>query len=283
MNFVKRKIKGCIWLLALGQVHASTNSAPLSPLKHWEASWAASCAHGTIMVLSQEQGSTLVVLRSPNSQVYKPPLPVTGSPEKHPSGLLASPYDPSRLLVQYAPSCFPLTTDPGHPMLLCAMTGFAADVEHLALQLQEFYQSRINLLDRPPTLTNVLTFWSRLGQEAAMTKSGRPYGVQGLMVGASGMIRTLDPSGAWQSWRRATAIGKSAAAVRAEMAERLAPNMSLPDALRCLLQSWWATSQKENRNSDDNYQVYLVEDDRLWVLDEDYVRGILEQVQTEKN
>jgi 20S proteasome alpha/beta subunit len=109
------------------------------------------------------------------------------------------------------------------------MTGLASDVEYLSRVLLKqvdmdriLYESSRTL----PTRELVQELAGHLRTEAAYA-TGRPYGVQALVVGATTSkgkqlgIYTLDPSGGVRHWGCATAIGKEALEVRKQLYKAL--------------------------------------------------------------
>jgi 20S proteasome alpha/beta subunit len=147
-------------------------------------------------------------------------------------------------MVQYAPSWFPLTGN-----ACCAMTGLAMDVEHLCRVLQKLADDHYNVYQSSSSSTphhTLVVTMAQLLQSACRMKESRPYGAQILLVGCNDNnnngnnnnnaascsppsscpslffgLYTIDPSGTWQSWGKATAIGKYARQVRMLLGSKL--------------------------------------------------------------
>ena len=100
--------------------------------------------------------------------------------------------------------------------LVCAMTGFAADVWHLVRVLaREVSDHEFLYADSPPPTIHELArdTLALATRNAAFASSGRPLGVQALMVGnhassrkafggTSLQIYMVDPTGGWRHWGR---------------------------------------------------------------------------------
>lgn len=276
-----------LWVLAK-QVLSSTPGGATTPIRHWDASWTASCAQGTAIALTFDD-CVLLFLRSPSSNVYKPPATAASSSSVvELSGLSVTPVDPGRQHVYFAPSwiCFSNS--------LCAMTGLASDVEHLARILQRQVDNHYNVYTKPLTTHATTQRVANVLQQAAQAKGGRPFGVQTLMVGGDDVdptrkmcVYSMDPSGSWQSWGGATAIGKYAKQVRDALAKKRAtPPSSLHQALEQMVECWMETCQQENVNlqAEEDYQVLILrrESDngeacKLYMVGDDEVRGIVEK------
>jgi 20S proteasome alpha/beta subunit len=229
----------------------------LSPIPNWQASWTASQAQGTAIALVVED-CVVLFLRSPATNVYKPKVPTV---HRHPTeGLKEEEDDPDyaettvvselhglpvemvdldhpSMTVQYAPPWFAIGSHS-----VCAMTGLAMDVEHLVRVVQKRVDDHYNLFRKSLT-THVMTqSLASILQGACLADGGtRPYGVQALLVGCDDIdgdngadggrtaaagsaalcIYSIDPSGSWQSWGRATAIGRYATEVRLVLAREL--------------------------------------------------------------
>ena len=170
---------------------------------------------------------------------------------------------------QFAPSWLSIG-----PHSLCAMTGLASDVEHLFRILQKQVDAHWNVHDQPATTHSMTMDLADTFQQEIFSGS-RPFGVQCLLLGSDDHdpqrtfgVYTIDPSGNWQSWGGATAIGKYAASVREELAKRrktttttttTAPS-SLKEALEMIVDCWMETCKKQNINlhMEDDYQVLIL-------------------------
>ena len=245
-SIVMRRAIVCLWIYHLlwtwqpAIIASSTTSssvAPSSPVRHWEESWAASCAHGTVITMACPN-YVLLLIRFPSTNLWKPSWmdATTIAPEDH-GGLPICPIPPSSQISYFAPSWIFLD-----PNSLCAMTGFAFDVEHLTRVLQRQADDYYNLYGAHITPHALQLRLAKVLQHAAHIKGGRPYGIQALVVATASTrdaavdldldnvgdspspspIYTMDPSGSWQSWGRgATSIGRYAKTVRKHLAKQL--------------------------------------------------------------
>ena len=192
-----------------------TGGASVSPIKHLEASLAASSAHGTVVaVRSLQDQQECVVL------VTHRPLDTTAT-RKHPNvadstqelfGLCISdePGTASWRWTQFGGSC------------VCAMTGFAADVQHLTRVTLRQVESHQTLYSHAMSVDRIVRALSFTLQRAALEEGGRPYGVQALVVGLDKkdkmLLYTVDPTGGWQHYGGgATAVGRGAEEVRTKL------------------------------------------------------------------
>ena len=271
-----------LWLFAK-QVLSSTGGLT-SPIRHWDASWTASCAQGTSIAMAYDD-CIILFLRSPSSNVWKPPL-LSSKQTEDLSGLSVMRVDASS--VQFAPSWLSFSNS------LCSMTGLASDVEHLGRILQRQADNHFNIYLKPLTTHAMTQRLSRILQQAAQMKGGRPFGVQTLLVGGDDIdnrrlcLYTIDPSGSWQSWGGATVIGKYAKQVRQELAKKrkeMSPT-SLKQALEQITECWIETCKQENVNlkAEEDYQVLILRKDaekevcQLFMADEDEVLEIVEKI-----
>jgi 20S proteasome alpha/beta subunit len=173
------------------------------------------------------------------------------------------------------------------------MTGLASDVEHLGRILQRQVDNHYNVYLKPLTTHAMTQRLANILQQVAQAKGGRPFGVQALMVGGDDVdptrplcIYSIDPSGSWQSWGGATAIGKYAKQVRQQLAKKrkISPN-SLEQALEHIVECWIETCKQENvnLNAEEDYQVLILRKDsdsetcHLFMVDEDEILGVVEK------
>ena len=258
----------------------------LSPISGWQASWTASQAQGTAVAMTI--GDCLVLFsRSPSTNVYKPSLDIITVREEdrdddtnYLHGLRVEriekdqPYTRNSM-IQYAPSWITVGSNS-----ICAMTGLALDVEHLCRVLQKFNDDHYNTYQKSLT-THVMTQrLAKLLQSVCLSQGGRPFGVQAMIIGCDDdiddsdnndglCIYSMDPSGSWQSWGRATAIGKYGLDVRRILSKKLqspsSSNMNLQDAVECLIECWKETCQQQNiaasNNAKEDYQVLVLRKD----------------------
>lgn len=269
----------------------------LSPIHNWQASWTASQAQGTAVAMVV-QDCVVLFLRSPTTNVYKPKIPTLrhrssdGSDDEETvlselHGLKVEMVDREHpdMMVQYAPSWLAIGS---HSM--CCMTGLAMDVEHLCRVVQKRVDDHYNVFQKSLTTHAVTQSLASTLQSVCLADGGRPYGIQALLVGCDGIeesggsaalcIYSIDPSGSWQSWGRATAIGRYAADVRRILALKLrrphspgedggeatAIASGLEESVECLLESWKETCLKQNVGKGDSrknedYEVLILQAD----------------------
>lgn len=169
-------------------------------------------------------------------------------------------------MAQFAPSWLSLG-----PHSLCAMTGLASDVEHLFRVLQKQVDAHWNIHAEHATTHSMTMDMADTFQQEIFSGS-RPFGVQCLLVGSDDLdpertfcVYTIDPSGNWQSWGGATAIGKYAPSVREELAKKRSTSTpsSLKEALETIVDCWMETCKKQNINlhMEDDYHVLIMQKD----------------------
>jgi 20S proteasome alpha/beta subunit len=126
------------------------------------------------------------------------------------------------------------------PSNLLCLTGLASDADHLAGSVLAGADRRQTLYEGsdhavPSPLDVVLELSEALRDSARGHESGRPFGVQCLVVGLvpprrrakaaetspAFAIYTLDPGGGYRHWGAATAIGRGAGRVRRNVHELL--------------------------------------------------------------
>ena len=228
-----------------------------SPIKHWDGSYAASCAQGTAIAMRclENPNCVLLVLRSPTTNIWRPAnninendanshhrrvlfgLPVRSIPRRQ------QPIAGAPTTVQFGPSWLSFENS------LCAMTGLVSDVEHLSRVVQNEYNNHYDIYEESPTTFNVQRRISTVLQHRTLQSGSRPFGVQMLFVGCDDIdfgcpsteddllddysrntsdsvcLYSIDPSGSWQSWAgRGTAIGKYAPLVRKHLYEIITKN-----------------------------------------------------------
>jgi len=310
---------GCPSSRSVAAASRTSSDASSSPVRNLEPSLAASQASATAIAFRFQQEAILLVLRSPAANIYRPPLAPTtlsssGDEASSSSwrGEILSELRVTPVGQQYHTSCLvhfaPAWISLG-PHSLCAMTGLASDVEHLVRVLQKDVDTHYNVFDQPMTTHSMVTE----GLASTMTNeclSGRrPFGVQGLLIGADDVdpkrtfcVYTIDPSGAWQSWGSGiTAIGKYAKIVQEQLARKrqtpitgaLTQPKSLREALEHVLDCWVKTCKSQNaimRVEEEDYQVLVLHkstgngrssagdaDCQLYVVDDDEVRKIVSE------
>ncbi|KAL3913326.1 MAG: hypothetical protein SGILL_006537, partial [Bacillariaceae sp.] len=233
----------------------------------------------------------VILLRSPPSNVYKP-LPAMDEKGEEilvhgmslqRIGSSTSGGDTSSAL-QYAPSWFPLGTQS-----LCAMTGLAMDVEHLTRVLQKQVDDDLNIFDHSSTTYSMTQELSRVLRNVCLREPTRPLGVQALLVGCDNIddattttlnnsggnggglcMYSLDPSGTWQSWGKASAIGKFGREIRGLLGKKfkaLPANsfsaMEIPQAVEHLMDCWLEVCMQQgvNASGDDDWELLVLQKD----------------------
>ncbi len=252
-----------MWLSIHVTLSSSISGDLLPPIPRWQESWTASQAHGTAMAMVV-QDCVVMFMRSPASNVYKPQITSTETITFN--GLEVAKIDaqlsPS---MQYAPSWFPIGSH-----TVCAMTGLALDVEHLSRVLQKkvddhwfVYQKSVTTHAMTQKLASVL-------QNECLGKGGRPYGVQCLLAGCDDIngglcLYSMDPTGSWQSWGTATAIGKFATETRKTLAKKLSSSriVEIDEAINCLITSWKESCKEMgiDKTEDEDCEVLILRKD----------------------
>jgi 20S proteasome alpha/beta subunit len=186
--------------------------------------------------------------------------PESNAIEEDLMGVSVYPLDSSR--VEFAPPWLSFSNS------LCAMTGLASDVEQVCRILQRQVDGHFNVYDDNLPVHSMTERVGELLHQATISKGGRPFGVQTILVGGSDIDRakkfclyTIDPSGSWQSWPWGTSIGKFAKEVRTELAKKLeSPPSSLKEALEQIIESWIETCKEQNVNikSEEDFQVLIL-------------------------
>mmetsp|Transcript_29998 Transcript_29998/g.64250 ORF Transcript_29998/g.64250 Transcript_29998/m.64250 type:complete len:320 (-) Transcript_29998:299-1258(-) len=243
----------CLFLVRVN-LSRGGGSDLLTPIPRWQESWTASQAQGTAMAMAVDD-CLVLFLRSPSTDVYKPAYSTTNSNEESTelNGLhverIENEHNPDASSTQYAPSWFPIGS-----RSLCAMTGLAMDVEHICRVLQKKVNDHHFVYQTSLTTHAMTQQVASMLQNECLMKGSRPFGVQCLIVGCDDIdpsngalcIYTIDPTGSWQSWGRATAIGKFGTDVRRNLAKKLRSSSStsittVEEATECLIGSWKET------------------------------------------
>ena len=242
----------------------------LSPIPNWQESWTASQASGTAMAMTV-QDCFVIFLRSPSTNVYKPVYTTTTSKTELKYGLHVERIEREyqhKVSVQYAPSWFSIGSHS-----LCCMTGLALDVEHTSRVLQRKVDDHLNIYQTSMT-THVMTQkLASVLQNECLGKGGRPFGVQCMILGCDDIdpndgslcIYSIDPSGSWQNWGKASAIGKFGTEVRRTLANKLVSSPTtitdLEDGVSCLIGSWKETCQDMgiSKKDNDDYEVLILQ------------------------
>lgn len=274
-------------------------SIPPSPISKWDSSWIASCAQGTAIAMNNKDDCMVLFLRTPSTRVWKPPivssmtilpkqLERTYKQQQEEDENLEKINDadddengefPGMIVhmveqtqIQFAPSWL------SFPKTICAMTGFAPDVEHLCRILQRSVESYDTIYDKRMTTFKMVERFSDILQDAAFSNGSRPFGVQALFVGVDDVnpnhplcVYSMDPSGSWQSWGGTTAIGRHARQVREQLANKRKEDLLLPrssssqrsvkETIEQIIHCWFEACKSENINfqpDEDSYCVLLL-------------------------
>jgi 20S proteasome alpha/beta subunit len=245
---------------------------PLTPISNWQESWTASQAQSTAVAMVV-QDCVVILLRSPPNNVYQPALPMDENKVQVHGLQLQRIGDSSSScpMVQYAPSWFPVGGQS-----LCAMTGLAMDVEHLTRVLQKYVDDELIIFDRPSTTFSMMQMLSKVLRDVCMLKDTRPYGVQAMFIGCDDIdpqrkdglcMYSIDPSGTWQSWGKATAIGKYGREMRRNLGRKLRSmslsSMSIPQAIENLVDCWREVCKQQNVNfnNNDDWDIVILQKD----------------------
>jgi len=239
----------------------------LTPIPRWQESWTASQAHGTAMAMTV-QDYLVLFLRSPSTDVYKPTFSTKDVTELGGLSVEKIEEEEQHASLQYAPSWFPIGSH-----TICAMTGLALDVEHICRILQKKVDDHFFVYQTPMTTHAMTQKVASILQNECLLKGSRPYGIQCMLVGCDDIdpsdgglcIYTMDPTGSWQSWGRATAIGKFGTDVRSILARKLRSSSitELDAAVECLLGSWKETCKEQGIDEKDkeDYEVLILQRD----------------------
>jgi 20S proteasome alpha/beta subunit len=258
---------------------SSRSEFRLSPISNWQASWTASQAQGTVMAMIA-QDCIVIVLRSPATNVHKP----TWSIEENQQGVLLDGILVRRIAVEqarfsnvspmvcYAPSLITVG-----PQSLCAMSGLALDVEHLCRRLQQYADDHYNVFQTSLTSYALTEKLAKTFQNVCMYHDSRPYGVQALIVGCDDIdhekgwcLYSVDPSGSWQSWGKATAIGKYGRDIRTLLGKKLKSmshmalsSIGIRQVVTQLMECWKETCKQENINTKirEDWEVLILRKD----------------------
>lgn len=203
--------------LNLSRSYASSSlgdSGFTPPVVNWGPAWAASSLHTTVVAIACKS-STIVVLY-PGEKLTA--IQTDEWIER----------DNLRVSLHHYSDHLPKQkrwSDIGSKAVIF-MTGLASDVDYLLRVLLEHVESDRILFDQSrctPAISVVQKLTNQIQNEAKY-KSGRPFGVQGLVLGQNSRgttsLFTVDPSGSYRSWGCATAIGRNASAVRGDCIAR---------------------------------------------------------------
>jgi 20S proteasome alpha/beta subunit len=241
----------------------------LTPIPRWQESWTASQAHGTAMAMVV-QDCLILFLRSPSTDVYKPTFSNPDVIDFNGLRVERIGGEHQHASMQYAPSWFPIGSHG-----ICAMTGLALDVEHICRVLQKKVDDYFFVYQTSMTTHAMTQKVASVLQNECLLKGSRPYGVQCMFVGCDDIdprdgglcIYSIDPTGTWQSWGRATAIGKFGQDVRRILAKKLQSSPSITEldtAVECLLGSWKETCKDLgiDKNDEEVCEVLILQKDQ---------------------
>lgn len=202
-------------LSAFVESSSRTSGSSVSPIKHLEASLAASSAHGIVVAVrsfQDQQECVVLVTHRPLDIVTTKTQPKDADSTQELFGLCIpdETVEASWRWTQFGGSG------------VCAMTGFAADVQHLTRATLRQVESHQTLYSQAMSVDRIVKALSFTMQRAALEEGGRPFGVQALIVGLDKkdkmLLYTVDPTGGWQHYGGgATAIGRGAEEVRTQL------------------------------------------------------------------
>jgi len=239
---------------------SASGGLSVSPIEHLEASVAASSAHASVAAVRSLQDneeyvvivtfkpSAKSILQQRQSQVNKKLT------QQSRFGLKLSRLDDT------APAAFNRWTQLGGSSM-CAMTGFASDVQHLTGVTLNQVESHQALYSHAMSVESIVRQLALVVQRAARSQGGRPFGVQALIVGldvkGKFQLYTVDPTGGWLHYGGgATAVGRGAQDVRALLYTALKSAASTRDddsseALRVAISSLIGKSLKDDDKNED--------------------------------
>lgn len=287
MKFVPNsRCYSCLLLLLLGlslsfrsvlsssRLSSSGGNTLPTPIPRWQESWTASQAHGTALAMVVKD-CLVIFLRSPSTNVYRPFLPSNEeSTEVYGLALEQIEQEHLQTFLSFAPQWFPVGSD-----TLCSMTGLGLDVEHICRVLQKRVEDHRFVYQTSMTTHSMVQAVASVLQKECLLKGSRPYGVQCLLVGCDDIesngnsrggpcLYSIDPTGSWQSWGRATAIGKFGTDVRRILAKKLKGSPSstetLEKAVECLFECWKETCKDQgigDTNDKDDCEVLVLRKD----------------------
>lgn len=254
-----------VLLLVMGASSLCSSSSAggglsVSPIKHLEASVAASSARGSVAAIRCKQDNqecVVVVSLKPFTlgNNFKPTQPTVHEEQMEKmfgikTRALSSSQIPASFCIQLGSSC------------TGTMTGFAADIQHLMGVAMEKVESHRSLYSESMSVDRVVRAIASTVQRAARSQGGRPYGIQALFVGLDSQgklqLYTIDPTGGWQHYGAgATAVGRGAKEVRALLYKQIKNGTLMKDsdgnvsnALRMAISSLVGESIKESDNKE---------------------------------
>ena len=223
-------------------VYASSTSnihGPISPISNLESSLTASAAHGTVIAIKAHCPTTqqpCVLLLSHGK--FNENIGINTDTNID-TDIDTDTSNDFECFEGYSDSTFHILSN--HPNsssgpIVMSMTGFTPDLHHILHHaVQCIHQYRYLYTDDPSytqtdTTNNssyriVKMIVNAICQKIrihAMSDGGRPFGIQGLIVGPGPSFYTIDPTGNWKYWGGdATAIGKHAHLIRQQLYQSL--------------------------------------------------------------
>mmetsp|Transcript_9236 Transcript_9236/g.22029 ORF Transcript_9236/g.22029 Transcript_9236/m.22029 type:complete len:315 (+) Transcript_9236:317-1261(+) len=272
-------------LIWTGVQAITSDDSSTSPLKQWNSAFAASSAQSSCLAMKYNKECVILLYRSPLSNRWKPYLSSPSAPSQSTEllGLPVTPVESS--VVQHAPSWMSF---PNGQVL--AMTGFAADVDHLARTIQKHADNHQTIYEESMTTHSMTTKLAAVVQKVAQSGGRRPFGVQALLIGGDDIdpsrglcIYSIDPSGSWQSWGQGASIGRYSNKLRKELAKSLSSSSSssLEEALSQLIGCWVDTCRAENLSlsEEEDLEVLVLHRNPtnghcgLFIVDNDHVKS----------
>ena len=254
----------------LGGASASSTppvfTAVSSPLKQWEASYAASSAKATVLAMVYED--TILLLHTAPSEsgadYNGDPSPRTRRTVTH-QGV-----DCQLLSSTGSGLSLPSWLQKINKNSFLVMTGFSMDAKHLSSCLKQTSEQHNTIFGASMPIAQVVQALAKKLQGVTFT-GGRPYGVQALVIGFSDKhkptIYSLDPSGNWHHFGRGAAIGKWAKPARVNLAKSIlgskedkeaSPPKSLQEAIQKLINSWKETCREQQHRFENDLEPQIV-------------------------
>lgn len=158
-------------LIWTGVEAIASDDSSTSPLKQWDSAFAASSAQSSCLAMKYNKECIILLYRSPLNNRWKPysssPYASTQSTE-----LLGVPVTPvESTVVQHAPSWISFANSQ-----VLAMTGFAADVDHLARTIQKHVDDHETIYEESMTTHSMTTKLAAVVQKVAQSGGRRPFG-----------------------------------------------------------------------------------------------------------
>lgn len=160
---------GCMIWTGAQAINSADDST--SPLKQWDSAFAASSAQSSCLAMKYRKEWVLLLYRSPLSNRWKPYSSPSYAPTQS-TELFGLPVRPvESTVVQHAASWMSF---PDAQVL--AMTGFAADVDHLTRIIQKHVDNHETMYEESITTHSMTTKLAAVVQKAAQSRGRRPFG-----------------------------------------------------------------------------------------------------------